>query len=439
MESLADWIEREYQYAAGAMLRAVSAVDIVKSRPGFGHEIRPVRGSIVASPVLGSWDPDPDYFFHWFRDSAVVIEALLLLYEDGTVPAEVALTHFGDFVRFSQALRKLDGRELVTRPEWRARVTRDFEKYVRDDTECNTVFGEGIAADTRVNPDGTIDISKWCRPQHDGPPLRALAVLRWLGRAQVDAATEADAADLVTADLAFTRELWRAPSFDIWEEDSGQHYYTLCVSAAALSSGADWFEARGAELQAKACRMEAESIWQVLEELWLPGAGFFRSRVLASGLPSTKELDIATLLAAIHTDLGLVHDARMQSNLERLADAFDEAYAINHGRPAGRGPAMGRYLGDAYFSGGAWYVSTLAAAEFCFRAAVGRDDASFWVEKGDAWLATVRAFTPPGGELSEQFDQRTGEQTSAKHLAWSYAAFISCIRARRALSEKGAR
>jgi len=35
--------------------------------------------------------------------------------------------------------------------------------------------------------------------------------------------------------------------------------------------------------------------------------------------------------------------------------------------------------------------------------------------------------------LSEQFDQKTGAQTSAKHLAWSYAAFISCLAARRAV------
>jgi glucoamylase len=45
----------------------------------------------------------------------------------------------------------------------------------------------------------------------------------------------------------------------------------------------------------------------------------------------------------------------------------------------------------------------------------------------------VRAFTPPNGELSEQFDRRTGSQTSAKHLAWSYAAFISCVTARQAV------
>jgi len=95
---------------------------------------------------------------------------------------------------------------------------------------------------------------------------------------------------------------------------------------------------------------------------------------------------------------------------------------------------MGRYAGDTYYSGGAYFFSTLGAAEFCFRAAAGASDAARWIERGDAFLATVQAFTPVNGELSEQFDQRTGAQTSAKHLAWSYAALISCAFARRAVA-----
>ena len=43
----------------------------------------------------------------------------------------------------------------------------------------------------------------------------------------------------------------------------------------------------------------------------------------------------------------------------------------------------------------------------------------------------MRRYAGEAGELSEQFDQNTGEQTSARHLAWSYAAFISCVHARR--------
>jgi len=43
----------------------------------------------------------------------------------------------------------------------------------------------------------------------------------------------------------------------------------------------------------------------------------------------------------------------------------------------------------------------------------------------------VRTHTPEDGELSEQFDQNDGRQTSARQLAWSYAALISCATARR--------
>ena len=46
-------------------------------------------------------------------------------------------------------------------------------------------------------------------------------------------------------------------------------------------------------------------------------------------------------------------------------------------------------------------------------------------------MRTVQAYTPSGGDLSEQFDRATGAQTSAKHLAWSYAAFITAAASRR--------
>jgi glucoamylase len=447
MESFEGWVEREYRCAAGAMLKSISAVDLVKVRPGFGQTIRPRKGSIVASPVLASWDPDPDYFFHWYRDSAVVMDALRLLHADGTVGSE-ALTHLRDFVSFSRSLRTLHGGELVASPAWRASVGESFTQYCRDDAELALIHGDSVLADTRVNPDGTLDITKWTRPQFDGPPLRALAVLRWARSVPFDAELDAAALDLIGADLAFTLKHWREPSFDIWEEERARHYYTLAVSAAALSEGAEWLESRGDPAQAQTCRAASAEIRSALDEFWLPDEGYYRSRLLPSGERSPKDLDIAVVLAAIHADSGgdrhSPRDPRMHATLERLAELFDAEYAINHNRPPERGPAMGRYAGDRYFSGGAYYFATLGAAELCYRAAAGfsaaaggppamnRDTAREWFTKGEAYLATVRAFTPASGELSEQFDQRTGAQTSAKQLAWSYAAFISCLTARRA-------
>lgn len=433
--SFAGWIDLQYRRSAAAMLRGISAVDIEKQRPGFDQRVRAKRGSVVASVVLADWDPEPDYFFHWYRDSAIVIDALRVLHEAGDVGDE-ALRHFGDFVGFSRDLDRLDGRDLVARSaERRARAQPSFRRFLRDDQELAGVHGEWVVADTRVNPDGSLDPSKWARPQYDGPALRALAVWRWLrGTTPMDDVLREQAAALLRSDLDFTRRHWREASFDIWEEERGHHYYTQRVSAAALAAGAAWCGGQGDGARAADCQAQACAALAGLDAFWLDEAGHYRSRVLPEQLRTAKDLDMAVVFAAVHADARSgshsVLDPRMQRTLTRLESLFASLYAINRDRPAG--PAMGRYEGDVYHSGGAYYFSTLAAAEFCFRvAAAGNIDARRWCEQGDAFLATVREFTPDDGALSEQFDQNTGAQTSARHLTWSYAAFVTCIAARR--------
>lgn len=438
------WLAAQLRHAAQQMLVSISPVAIVQQRPGFGQTVQAIPGAIVASPVLGAWDPAPDYFFHWFRDSAVVIDALRLLHADGQI-GDAALQHLRDFTQFSLGLQQLDGRVLAAAPERRARVAPDFLQYLRDDEELALVHGDAVAAETRVNPDGTLDVSRWSRPQYDGPALRALALLRWAEQ-PLDAALRALLDTLIRFDLDFTLRHWQLPSFDIWEEENGHHYYTLRVAAAALAQGAAWWQRQGDAAQAQRCQQAAQAVLQRLDGYWVQDgagdsatAGYYRSRVLADGQASAKALDIAVILSAIHGLDGQARhspaDPRMQATLARLDALFDAAYPINQGRAAGRGPALGRYAGDVYFSGGAYYFSTLGAAEFCFRAALQGDgdtqQRSDWMARGDAYLATVRAYTPASGDLSEQFDQRSGAQTSAQHLAWSYAAFISAVHVRR--------
>ena len=127
MTALDDWIEKEALFAAGAMLFAISATDLIKERPGFGQRIVPRRGSVVASPVLAAYDPDPDYFFHWFRDSAIIIDALRVAQAEG-FEKQTAVERFREFVDFSQALRKLDGRELIRHTRFREEVQPSFLK-----------------------------------------------------------------------------------------------------------------------------------------------------------------------------------------------------------------------------------------------------------------------------------------------------------------------
>jgi glucoamylase len=437
-DTLEAWIDRQYRLSAKAMLTAVSPTGIIKTRPGFGQTIRPKPGAIVASPVLASWDPDPDYFFHWFRDSAIVVDALRALHKDGTIGQE-ALTHFRDFVGFSLSLRHLDGKPLAADISWRARTTAEFQQYLRPAEELAQVTPDTVAGETRVNPDGTLDITRWSRPQHDGPALRLLVVLRWLAaEKRLDDASRKEVALLVDGDIDFILAHWDEPDFDMWEEEKGQNYYTDRLAASALEHAATWLnrQARNEDRRkAAACRHTAAHIRQRLDGYWLESEGFYRSRL--TGAPA-KYLDISVIFAIIHSgEDGPAHglrDGRVLATLEKLESLFDKDYVINHSRPAGRAPALGRYAGDVYFSGGAYYFSTFAAAEFYYRlaAATSGEPAQAYKRRGDAFLETVRAFTPENGDLSEQFDRITGRQTSAKNLAWSHAALITAVAARRA-------
>jgi glucoamylase len=432
MEPLEHWIENQYRHSAQALMRSVSAVKLVKSRPGFGQTVTAHKGSVVASPVLGAYDPEPDYFFHWYRDSAIVVDAMRILLEDEG--GSGLIEEFADFVRFSLSLQQLDGRAICG-GSWRNDVAPNYRRFVRREEDLAAAHGEALGGETRVNPDGTLDISDWPRPQHDGPALRAITLLRWLRSTRLDEDLKSAVSALLRTDLAYARRHWRTSCFDIWEEEKGIHYYALRVAAAALDGGAAWLEQLGQNGNATACRTEAREILKHLDAYWREDLQFYRSRILELNAATSKELDISVILAVLHArgsgERHSVRDPRMHTTLAKLEALFDAEYAINSSRPESRAPAMGRYSGDVYYSGGAYYFSTLGAAEFCFRAAMHSPRAKALVEHGDAFLETVRAFTPPSGDFSEQFDQHSGVQRSAPQLAWSYAAFISCAEARR--------
>ena len=474
---LVDWMARQYDISAAVMLRAISATHLVKERRGFGQMIRPARGSVLASTALGSWDPDPDYFFHWLRDSAIVIDALRHVIAEGALAGE-EISRFKEFVAFSLSLNRLDSAGFLRiAGDFRKNVEPFFLQYVREDGDFLSIRGDRVLGESRFNPDGTLDIIKWNRPQHDGPALRALALMRFWPLDVLDDATRASMRALILIDLGFIVQHWPEPCFDIWEEELGHHYYTRLMHHAALTDGARWIAETGTDetTRAQACRAAAQEIAESLDEYWCPAKGFYASRRRVVNGMAGKELDFATILGVIHAarEKGAhsVLDPRVMATLARLEELFEASYAINRDRPETRGPAMGRYAGDRYFSGGAYYFSTLGTAEFYYalaKAAAGAevpvtaDNEKFLLRlgvdslalpppapehrkrrfeallrRGDQFMATVAAYTPAGGELSEQFDQVTGVQTSAKSLAWSHAALVTALARRKAAMRAG--
>jgi glucoamylase len=469
---LREWMARQYPVSVAAMLGAISATHLVKERRGFGQRVRPLPGSVLASTALGSWDPDPDYFFHWLRDSAIVVDALRHVIMEGSLAKE-GLSRFKEFVAFSLSLSRLDGGGFLrASSDFRKNIDPAFLQFVRGDDELRAIAGDRVLGEPRFNPDATLDISKWSRPQHDGPASRALVLMRFWPLDGLDPATRAGMRALIETDLCFILAHWREPCFDIWEEEFGQHYYTRLLHLAALNDGAVWMRETGMDGAAwQACLSAVQEIAQSLDDYWSEDKGFYVSRSSVVNPSPGKDLDFATILAVIHAGRKEgahgVLDPRVMATLARLEDLFHSIYEINRKRPENLGPAMGRYAGDSYFSGGAYYFSTLGAAEFyyslaravaagadlpvtaankAFLSRLGAADAASalspaddrqrnfeaLLRRGDQFMATVAAYTPATGELSEQFDQTTGAQTSARTLAWSHAAFITAVARRSA-------
>jgi glucoamylase len=298
------------------------------------------------------------------------------------------------------------------------------------------VSGDRVLAEARYMADGTIDITKWSRPQHDGPALTAVTAMRFW-RLNLSTSDEArnELAVLIRRDLEYTLRHSGEPGYDIWEEEFARHYYTSLVQYAALRNGVHWAEDLAEDELAHRLRAGASELGIRLDQFWSADKGFYRSRIMPIGKTTTKELDFSVILGVIHGGLDSgphsVVDTRVHTTLHRLDELFLAEYAIN--RQGDGGLAYGRYRGDEYFNGGAWYFCTFAAAEFYYRLHWASETAAEGsaLTAGDAILAQARRFIPSSGELSEQYDQTTGEQTSARNLTWSYAAFITALDARR--------
>ena len=434
---LETWMAQQTARSVAAMERAISATHLCRRRDRFGQIVTPLAGSVLASPIVADWNPEPDYFFHWLRDSAIVMRTVAELMENAADADERRhwQRQFADFVRFSLTLTEAKGRTASSALQHARLRAGSQSEFLRPEHETSGLAADALLAEPRFNPDGTLDIFRWSRPQYDGPALRALACLRYLAAA---GPCSGEIARLLRHDLDFTLRHAGRPCIGPWEEPEqfAHHYYVELVQLGALVHG------RADDTLRSPHDADSKRAWQTAEQGLREGLQRYWSEphriIMAVRPPSAAEpddlLDAATLLAVWDADLPdgphSVRDPRVWMTLDSIAQLFAREFPINRDRA--KGPALGRSRRDRYFGGGAWYPTTLAAAGLCYRAAQRcPPNRARLIERGDAFMATLRDLIPADGALSEQIDRTTGRQSSARHLTWSYAAFVSTARERR--------
>jgi glucoamylase len=415
---LRGWIDRQAQLSADLMERAISATHLQRVRAQFAQNVKPARGSVLASPAIADWNPEPDYFFHWVRDSAIVMRTVAELAANAADESERRrwTAHFADYVAFSLRLTRID---IAAFESHLPRTEAAFRKFLRADDDIRALGRDALLGEPRFNSDGTVDILGWSRPQYDGPALRALACLRF--RQIAGASADLDA--LLRIDLDFTVRHAGEPCIGPWEEpeEHTHHYYVALVQLGALVHGRALVQHADAEVRLRT----------VLERHWSDEHEVYAAVFPFKANERADLVDAAVLLGVLDADLPdgphSAADPRLWQTLSALEELFAREFPLNRGRAA---PALGRSRADRYFGGGAWYVTTLAAAALCYRRVAREADVSY-LARGDEYMTTVRDLIPADGHMAEQVDRSTGAPASARDLTWSYAAFVEAARLRR--------
>jgi len=425
-----------------------------RSIAGILQNVMP-HGAFSASPSK----QNPDYFYHWVRDSGLVIDKIRSLYTEAQDEEKQAFYKniLDKFIEFSRRLQ----------------LTENLS---------------GGLGEPKFHIDGSPYNLSWGRPQHDGPALRAISLiklahhelakkdgLQWVKSNLYDGKLPSNT--LIKVDLEFISDHWRQSSFDLWEEIKGDHFYTRLVQRRALLDGAELADILGDLGAAFWYRLQARQLEIALQKHWNA-----KIATIVPTLHTTRDdrykragLDSAVILAVLHAHhysdtFFTLSDEKVLSTLRNIRKGFEKLYPINNHQ--NMAPAIGRYPEDSYDGyssdqqGNPWTLAICAFAEFHYRLAsefmqkgvvqIGSIALPFFQEldtadlihikagghyqknsrefdaiiralrkTGDAYLERLKYHVPEDLSLAEQINKDKGYMQGAPDLAWSYLSFLT--------------
>ncbi|KAK2767019.1 glycoside hydrolase 15 protein [Arachnomyces sp. PD_36] len=405
-------------------------------------------GVVIASPSKS----DPDYFFTWTRDAALTLRYIIDLW-NGSGDDRSFQSVIDDYVS-SQAII-----QTIQNPSG------------------SLSNGDGLGeAKYQVNFNAFTE--PWGRPQHDGPALRAIALITYAQRSSIYTVRNI-LWPIIQNDLAYIALHWNETGFDLWEEVKGSSFFTAAAQYHALVEGNWLAEAFG--LTCDHCISQVPQMFCFLQSFWSEADHYIVSNINTEWDTGRTGKDANSILASLQLfDPGSpCYDstfqpcsARALANHKAVVDSFRSLYPINANIPSDSGVAVGRYAEDVYMGGHPWYITTHAAAEQLYAAIhqfsrqglisisdvslpffqslplppttpelkspsyIQSDDPLFAtlktaiLEYADSFLSISQSYTPDTGFLAEQFNRENGQPLSAENLTWSYTSFLTSVNRR---------
>lgn len=407
-------------------------------------------GGVVASPATQT--PGGSYYYHWMRDAALTMRCL----QESSNEDD-----YSNLVPYMKSYIK-----------WVIKTQNDLGP---------DPHGEDIRTEPKfLLPTAEVLPEWWCRPQNDGPGLRATTLMYTAGNFMKmglngyvkeylwtgDSSKYHGGA--IKYDLDYVVSGYNSSSCDLWEEQRSHNFFWNRVTMRrAMIEGARFAEAMGDSESALNYTNTRLLIEEYLFENHFDGKSLIES--------TNRTMDGAVILGLNHAYLA---DDDSSSTAEWLEPTsvevaktvmsynalFCDEYKLNiddtdiAGLP---GVLYGRYGGDTYAGGNPWHMTTAALANLLYRAAAstlshGRPTdaalavwrkafnsesvlttlsdyqlAELYAAQGDGVLLRLRSHVSQDNwHLNEQIDKLYGHQKGASDLTWSYAEVFNAMHQR---------
>lgn len=271
---------------------------------------------------------------------------------------------------------------------------------------------------------------------------------------------------VITSNVNYLLDSYRNPTTNLWEESYGQSFFTRSVILKCLQEVLARNGNYGLGLNDGALNGAIADLNNLLPTHWDGSIGRYRS--ILGGNPTDRgiDLNVDVVIASVYGAIPCT-DPRLLSTAAQVRDFFAGAYPINAADNArDLGPMIGRYPGDTYDGnvtdpapdhGHPWAPCTANFAELYYNLAKNiegspglltdqvattffsqinissttapNEAANLLRDAGDKMLKAL-VYHSDHLELSEQYDGSSGFEMSVSNLTWSYAAFLSALRAR---------
>ena len=387
-----------------------------------------LSGTMLASPSTS----DPNYYFHWTRDSALT--ALLLV----------------------RLLNKL--------PQYYKQIYDVICSYVFHEIATIQKNNKEYYAEPKYFVDGNRYDEPWGRPQNDGPAIRGYALVefafyqlknentRFIEEHLVDFPNKKG---ILYSDFEFVAKNYDKTGFDVWEEVEGHHYFTSEFQYQFIKKFSQLATIFGDIDTQHKCRKVLVNMRKFLDKYyqnhWLSSV-----EVVNHSSESRQWLDFANILAYNYCNLfwsPFLH-SHIGPTINEIAKQNIEKFGVQHNIIL-----FGRYKEDMYYQGPPWILLTIGFAQWLKRVdkmiktdpTIKQEDwfqnlqqiienvvfnestSHDWIENNFSSLTTLyirnmekllHIIHQKNNGFHESFYQQSLEGMSANNLTWSYASYL---------------